>query len=242
LRTGEELDRKCEFAAALKYYYAGKVYYSKLDEFRFQLHGCDASEIINGFEENRDGFYATMCSALKEIAEQNKDWSERHPGILLGPWCGTVDENIQLLHLKHSLCPGDAQPSLDTVRQNQLPSVSAKPSHSLQVLHNAAKKLGVHFHLNILAPGAVQSSDPQIVIFFKDSEFSWSFPEKESDEKKKHEDLRNRFEQLFERLLPYSNKEVSCRAYSICALPHASNLVFRLMSKPWKRCIFKRLY
>ncbi len=147
MRTGEELDRKCEFAAALKYYYAGKVYYSKLDEFRFQLHGCDASEIINGFEENRDGLYATMCSALKEIAEQNKDWSDRHPGILLGPWCDTVDENIQLLHLKHSLCPGDAQPSLDTVRQKQLPSVSAEPSHSFTGPAQCRKKTRRTFSL-----------------------------------------------------------------------------------------------
>lgn len=120
LRTGEELDRKCEFAAALKYYYAGKVYYSKLDEHGYQLHGCGVSEILNGFEENRDGLYSAMCGALKEIAEQNKDWSERHSGILLGPWCGPVDKHIQLLHLKHSLCPGDAQPCLETVRRQQL--------------------------------------------------------------------------------------------------------------------------
>ncbi len=115
-----------------------------------------------------------------------------------------------------------------TVRGEQLPNVLATLNHHIlfQVLHNAAKKLSMHFHLNRLAPGAVQSRDPQVLLTFKDSEFLWSFPEKESEEKKKHEDLRNRFELLFERLLPYSNKEVSCSACPICALLHAINYVF----------------
>jgi hypothetical protein len=30
---GQQLERRCEFASALKYYYTGKVYYSKLDQF-----------------------------------------------------------------------------------------------------------------------------------------------------------------------------------------------------------------
>ncbi len=115
LRTGEELDRKCEFAAALKFYYSGKVYYSKLEEFGFQLNGCHASAMIKGFEENPDGLYVAICSALKKVAEQNKDWVEQHPGILLGQW-SECDEKIQLCHLKHCLSPRDAEPRLDAVR------------------------------------------------------------------------------------------------------------------------------
>jgi hypothetical protein len=119
LQTGEELDRKCEFAAALKYYYAGKVYYSKLDEFEF--HGIDATAIVEGFKRNPDGLYVTLCDALKKVAEENKDWADKHPGILLGlgTWTDVVDasvvENIQLRHLKNCLCPRGAKPCLETV-------------------------------------------------------------------------------------------------------------------------------
>jgi hypothetical protein len=30
---GQQLERQCEFALALQYYYTGKVYYAKLDKF-----------------------------------------------------------------------------------------------------------------------------------------------------------------------------------------------------------------
>lgn len=178
-----------------------------------------------------------MCGALKKIAEQNKHWAEQHPGILLGTWAQTDAEEKadagaklqpverqttfeyrQLSHLKDCLCPHDAQPRLEAVRPSRLPKTLANMNiHTLfQVLLNAAKKLGVHFHFNELLPGVIQSSDPHVLLSFEGSEFSWTLLDKKSEESEKHEDLRNRFKQLFERLLPYSNKEVSYRACPIC--------------------------
>jgi hypothetical protein len=135
---GEELDRKCEFAAALKYYYAGKVYYSKLDEFGFQQHGYDSSAITNVFSSNPDGLYVAIFSVLKEVAK-NKDWAEKHPGILLGTWAHAdandrADagdklqerqelqdqkfEHRQVCHLKDCLSPQGAELCLDVVRSS----------------------------------------------------------------------------------------------------------------------------
>ena len=121
-QTGQELDRKCEFAAALKYYYAGKVYYSKLDEFGSQP-GYDSSKlstITEGFKSNPDGLYVEIYRALQAVAIKNKDWAEKHPGILLGTWAhadadGKLQER-QVCHLKDCLCPQDAEPCLEVVR------------------------------------------------------------------------------------------------------------------------------
>ena len=85
---------------------------------------------------------------------------------------------------------------------------------TFQVLENAAKYLSVFFHFCLL-PGAARSSDPHVLLKYStsDSKFEFAFPPIVLDEEQSHGKLRKQFEQLFERLLPHSNKEVSCGCY-----------------------------
>jgi hypothetical protein len=117
---GQELERQCEFASALKYYYAGKVYYAKLHGFGSMPHGPNLALIMDGFRTNStktySGLYQAMFQALCEVAssEKHKDWTKKHPGILLGSWAS--DEHKEI-HLKGCLNLGvsDDDPRLETV-------------------------------------------------------------------------------------------------------------------------------
>jgi hypothetical protein len=115
-KIGEELERQCEFAAALKFYFAGKVYYAKIDGFASQLPHSDSASINDGFRSNQSGFYQTMCRALQEVAKTHRYWAETHPGLLLGSW---ADEKQKENHLKDCLNIGvsDAATRLEAVRQ-----------------------------------------------------------------------------------------------------------------------------
>lgn len=112
---GQELERQCEFAAALKFYFAGKVYYAKIDGFVSQLPHSNSALINQGFRSNQSGLYQTMCRALQEVAKTQRDWVEKHPGLLLGPW---ATEEQKENHLKDCLNLGvcDAATRLEAVR------------------------------------------------------------------------------------------------------------------------------
>jgi hypothetical protein len=77
----------------------------------------------------------------------------------------------------------------------------------LQVVASAAKHLGVQFLFRAL-PGARQSSDPHVVLTYSNSKFEWRIPEVDVVEEKEHRHVKTQFDQLFDRLLPFSNKEV----------------------------------
>jgi hypothetical protein len=99
----------------LKFYFAGKVYYAKIDGFVYQLPHSNSASIINCFQSNPSGLYQTMCRALQEVAKTHRDWAELHPGLLLGSW---ANEEQKENHLKDCLNVGvfDAPTRLKAVR------------------------------------------------------------------------------------------------------------------------------
>jgi hypothetical protein len=206
---GQQLERQCEFALALKYYYTGKVYYAKLNKFGSQPRGPDSKLALEGFRT--DGLYDTMFQALQMVAgmEEHKDWAKKH-------WPSWATDDHKKTHLRECLNVSDDVPCLQavqTVRCSDCAIILASLNDDfiLQVLENAAKHLSVYFHFCLL-PGAARSNDPHVLLTY--SKPNWKFecsplPRIEVDEEKKHGSLRILFEQLFERLLPYSNKEVT---------------------------------
>lgn len=94
---GEELERQCDFSAALKYYYAGKVYFAKLDNLEI---GVESIRSIGPFDHKQ--LYETICCALQALVEDAtfSAWAEKHPGVVLSK---EFDLENQSRHLKHCL-------------------------------------------------------------------------------------------------------------------------------------------
>ncbi len=113
--TGEELERQCDFSAALKYYYAGKVYFAKLDNVEI---GFESECKIGEFDHKQ--LYETMCCALQAVADDAnyRLWVETHPGAVLSK---EFSSDSQTTHLKHclNLSSSGSNPSLLHVRESQ---------------------------------------------------------------------------------------------------------------------------
>ncbi len=94
---GEELERQCDFSAALKYYYAGKMYFAKLDSFEI---GFESVCNIGPFDHKQ--LYETICCALQAVVDDAKfsAWVEKHPGVVLSK---EFDLENQTRHLRHCL-------------------------------------------------------------------------------------------------------------------------------------------
>ena len=109
--AGEELERLCEFSVAFKYYYAGKVYFAKLDNIKIhETLGIDPFD--------HDQLFNTMYRALKAMAVIRGDWAAAHPGVLLSEALSLNPEQ-QALHLRHCLGIVEARPNLQHVRESQ---------------------------------------------------------------------------------------------------------------------------
>jgi hypothetical protein len=110
---GQQLERRCEFASALKYYYTGKVYYSKLDKFGSLPRGPDSKLIMRIFQKNPGGLYLTMFEALQQVAssEKHQHWANKH-------WASWATDKQKHLHLKAclNLCVSDKTPCIQAVR------------------------------------------------------------------------------------------------------------------------------
>ena len=208
---GQQLERQCEFALALKYYYTGKVYYAKLDKYGLQPRGPDSKLAMESFPT--DGLFDTMFQALQMVArmEAHKDWAKKH-------WASWASDDQKKTHLRECLNVSDGVPCLQAVQAVRytdcsIIEASLNDDVTFQVLENAAKHLSVYFHFCLL-PGAARSNDPHVLLSY--SKPNWKFeysnppPRNEVGEEEKLGSLRKLFEQLFERLLPYSNKEVTC--------------------------------
>ena len=94
---GQQLERQCEFALALKYYYTGKVYYAKLDKFGSQPRG----PAMESFRT--DGLYDTMFRALEMVAGQHEDWAKKH-------WPSWASVDQKRIHLRECLKVADDAP------------------------------------------------------------------------------------------------------------------------------------
>jgi hypothetical protein len=129
---GQQLERRCEFASALKYYYTGKAYYSKLDKFGSLPCSPDSKLVITAFQTNPNGLYQTMFEALQEVAISGKhnDWAKKH-------WASWADDQQKLSHLKACLnsCVSDAPPCLQTVRCADRVFASQFKADSTLMLH-----------------------------------------------------------------------------------------------------------
>ena len=131
---GQQLERRCEFASALKYYYTGKVYYSKLDKFGSMPRGLDLKLVMRGFF-NPNGLYQTMFEALQQVAnsEEHKDWAKKH-------WASWATDEQKHSHLKAclNLCVSDEDPSLQTVRYAECATIQTLilPFRSLKMPPN----------------------------------------------------------------------------------------------------------
>ena len=110
---GQQLERRCEFASALKYYYTGKAYYSKLDKFGSLPRGSDSKLAMRCFQTNPDGLYRTMFEALQEVAisEKHKDWAKKH-------WPSWATDEQKKSHLQEclNLRVSGEEPCIQTVR------------------------------------------------------------------------------------------------------------------------------
>jgi hypothetical protein len=95
---GQQLERQCEFALALKYYYTGKVYYAKLDKFGSQPRGPDSKLAMESFRTDTDGLYRTMFKALQAVAgmEEHKDWAKKN-------WASWATDDQKWAHLRECL-------------------------------------------------------------------------------------------------------------------------------------------
>jgi hypothetical protein len=109
---GEELERQCDFSAALKYYYAGNAYFAKLDGFNIE---AESSTNIDDFDHLK--LYETMCNSLQAVAvnKEYSEWVDQHPGVVLS---GDFDNLIRIRHLKHclNLASSETNPCLQHVR------------------------------------------------------------------------------------------------------------------------------
>jgi hypothetical protein len=94
---GEELERQCDFSAALKYYYAGKIYFAKLDNVDI---GFKSACNIGPFDHQQ--LYETICCAMQAVGDDAKfsAWVEKHPGVVLSK---EFDLENQTRHLRHCL-------------------------------------------------------------------------------------------------------------------------------------------
>ena len=110
---GEELERQCDFSAALKYYYAGKIYFAKLDNVEI---GFESVCNIGAFDHKQ--LYETICRALQAVGDDAKfsAWVEKHPGVVLSK---EFDLENQTRHLRHclNLSSIETAPSLLHVRE-----------------------------------------------------------------------------------------------------------------------------
>jgi hypothetical protein len=110
---GEELERQCDFSAALKYYYAGNAYFAKLDGFNIEPASSTNTDHFDHLK-----LYETMCNSLQAVAvdEKYSEWVEQHPGVVLS---GDFDLIIRIRHLKHclNLASSETNPCLQHVRE-----------------------------------------------------------------------------------------------------------------------------
>ena len=100
---GKQLERQCEFAIALKCYYAGRAFYKKLShsehsdpEFKVPSH----SEHSN--PEFKVPIYEALHDALSKVAETSPGWKLQHAGVLLPEVLGgvTISKNIRVQHVQ----------------------------------------------------------------------------------------------------------------------------------------------
>jgi hypothetical protein len=209
--VGEELERQCEFSSALKYYYAGLVYYARRDELTI---GFQSTVTADCFDPEQ--LYETICEALHRIANTPKyhDWADRHMGVVLNP--ETFELNHRIQHLKDclNLKPAENNPTLQDVSEGQNLSFFCCCRFSWhsplpQILSQVTRKLGVFFFFGPFK-GALRPSEPCVELSYNDTDHTIGLlpfpiiPHPSEVE----EDLRSKFEEHFNCLLPYSNKQV----------------------------------
>jgi hypothetical protein len=100
LETGEELERQCEFSTALKYYFAGIVYFAKLDNVDIFDHL--PRTVCDFHMSDNTKLFETMCRALQGVAKESvfEMWAKAHPGVVLSEDFTAAD---QKRHLKNCL-------------------------------------------------------------------------------------------------------------------------------------------
>ena len=78
---GKELERECDFATALKYYYAGRAYYAK--------RAVEMSTSLSSSTTCKPIFHA-LHDALTKVAENDANWKIRNSGGLLQSHFGVI--------------------------------------------------------------------------------------------------------------------------------------------------------
>ena len=89
---GKQLERKCEFAIALKCYNAGRAYYKKLS--------------LSALSEASVPIFEALYDALSTVAETNPEWKLMHAGVLLPECLGgvVISKEIRVAHLRTLIC------------------------------------------------------------------------------------------------------------------------------------------
>ncbi len=87
---GKQLERQCEFAIALKYYYAGRAFYKK------------TSHLEHSDPEFKVPIYEALHDALSKVAERSPEWKLQHAGVLLPEVLGgvAISKEIRVRHVQ----------------------------------------------------------------------------------------------------------------------------------------------
>ena len=87
---GKQLERQCEFAIALKCYYAGRAFYKK------------TSHSEHSDPEFKVPIYEALHDALSKVAERSPEWKLQHAGVLLPEVLGgvAISKEIRVRHVQ----------------------------------------------------------------------------------------------------------------------------------------------
>jgi hypothetical protein len=112
---GKQLERQCEFAIALKCYYAGRAFYRK-----------------NSHSEHSDPkfkmpLYEALHDALSKVAETSPEWKLQHAGVLLPEVLGgvAISKEIRVQHV---------QTLISSCCQNKTQQLNEEVSHFFVII------------------------------------------------------------------------------------------------------------
>jgi hypothetical protein len=99
---GKQLERQCEFAIALKCYYAGRAFYKK------------HSHSEHSDPKFKMPIYEALHDALSKVAETSPEWKLQHAGVLLPEVLGgvAISKEIRVQHVQtliSSCCQNKSQ-------------------------------------------------------------------------------------------------------------------------------------
>jgi hypothetical protein len=83
LDTGQELERECEFGMALKYYFAGRMFFARLRQhLKHQPAPKRILEMAPTLGKKFQDLYEGLLPMTNAQASNNNNWHSQHPPII----------------------------------------------------------------------------------------------------------------------------------------------------------------